>query len=273
MGQVPNRERDIRFVLVEPAHPGNIGGAARAMKNMGFADLALVRPTRFPDPQAEWRAAGATDVLERARVYDSLDAAIGDRALVAGTSARQRSVPWPTRTAAAFAAQIRAESPAQPVAVLFGREVSGLTNEELRRCHLRVVIPADPAYSSLNLAMAVQVVAYELRQAINTDAPVGADASAGADDQADWDRPPASADQMAGFYAHLERVLLGIGFQDPKAPRQSMTRLKRLFARVRPDATEAAMLRGVLTHIERALGHRAHAAPGDAAAKGRPPTV
>ena len=234
MDRVPNRERDIRFVLVEPSHPGNIGGAARAMKNMGFADLALVRPARFPDPQAVWRAAGATDVLERTRVYDSLDAAIGDRALVAGTSARQRSVPWPTRTAAAFAAQIRAESPAQPVAVLFGREVHGLTNEELRRCHLRVVIPADPAYSSLNLAMAVQVVAYELRQAISADAPVGAD------DQADWDRPPASVDAMAGFYAHLERVLLAIGFQDPKAPRQSMTRLKRLFARVRPDATEAA---------------------------------
>lgn len=268
MGQVPNRERDIRFVLVEPSHPGNIGGAARAMKNMGFADLALVRPTRFPDPQAVWRAAGATDVLERARVYDSLDAAIGDRALVAGTSARQRSVPWPTRTAAAFAAQIRAESPMQPVAVLFGREVHGLTNEELRRCHLRVVIPADPAYSSLNLAMAVQVVAYELRQAISADAT-----AANADDQADWDRPPASADQMAGFYAHLERVLLAIGFQDPKAPHQSMTRLKRLFARVRPDATEAAMLRGVLTHIERTLGHRDHATPGSDAAKGRPPTV
>lgn len=245
------RERNIRFVLVEPGHPGNIGGAARAMKNMGFADLALVRPARFPDPQAVWRAAGATDVLDAARVFDSLDAAIGDRALVVGTSARQRSVPWPTRTAAEFATQIRAEPPTLPVAVLFGREVSGLTNDELRRCHLRLVIPANPAYSSLNLAMAVQVVAYELRQAIAAPAPQRPD------NQADWDRPPASVEQMAGFYAHLERVLVAIGFQDPKAPRQSMTRIKRLFARVYPDATEAAMLRGVLTHIERALNLRA----------------
>ena len=241
--------RNIRFVLVEPDHPGNIGGAARALKNMGFADLALVRPRRFPDPQATWRAAAAADVLDAAGVFDSVDDAIGDRVLVAGASARQRSVPWPTRTAAEFAAQVAGEPAGRPVAVLFGREVSGLTNDELRRCHVQVVIPADPGYTSLNLAMAVQVLAYELRQALRADAPpVG--------DEAVWDRPLANATQMAALYAHIERVLVGIDFLDPKAPRQAMTRLQRLFARVRPDATEVAMFRGVLTHIERAVGRR-----------------
>lgn len=242
--------RNIRFVLVEPDHPGNIGGAARALKNMGFSDLALVRPARFPDPQATWRAAAAADVLDAAGVFDNLDDAIADRVLVAGASARQRSVPWPTRTAAEFAAQVAGEPPARPVAVLFGREVSGLTNDELRRCHVRVVIPADPGYTSLNLAMAVQVLAYELRQALHADTPLG-------DDAAGWDRPLANATQMSALYAHIERVLVGIDFLDPKAPRQAMTRLRRLFARVRPDATEVAMFRGVLTHIERAAGRRA----------------
>ena len=241
--------RNIRFVLVEPDHPGNIGGAARALKNMGFTDLALVRPKRFPDPQATWRAAAAVDVLEAALVFDSLDDAIGDRVFVAGTSARRRSVPWPTRTAAEFAAQVAAESPGQPVAVLFGREVSGLTNDELRLCHLRVVIPADAGYTSLNLAMAVQILAYELRQALDAAAPL-------AEAEPDWDRPLANAAQMAALYAHIERVLVGIDFLDLKAPRQAMTRLKRLFARVRPDATEVAMFRGVLTHVERAVGQR-----------------
>ena len=240
--------RAIRFVLVEPDHPGNVGGAARALKNMGFADLALVRPRRFPDPQATWRAAAAADVLDAAGVFDSLDDAIGDRVLVAGASARQRSVPWPTRTAAEFAAQVAGEPPGRAVAVLFGREVSGLTNDELRRCHVQVVIPADPGYTSLNLAMAVQVLAYELRQALCAGGP--------SDDDAAWDRPLANATQMAALYAHIERVLVGIDFLDPKAPRQAMTRLQRLFARVRPDATEVAMFRGVLTHIERAVVRR-----------------
>lgn len=241
--------RNIRFVLVEPDHPGNIGGAARALKNMGFTDLALVRPKRYPDAQATWRAAAAVDVLEAARVFDSLDDAIADRVLVAGTSARRRSVPWPTRTAEEFAAQVAAEPAGQPVAVLFGREVSGLTNDELRLSHLRVAIPADPEYTSLNLAMAVQILAYELRKALDATAPATTE-------EADWDRPLANAAQMAALYAHIERVLVGIDFLDLKAPRQAMTRLKRLFARVRPDATEVAMFRGVLTHVERAVARR-----------------
>ena len=233
----------LRVVLVEPSHPGNIGGAARAMKTMGFADLALVRPRRFPDPQAEWRAAGATDVLDAAKVFDTVDEAIADCALVAGTSARRRRIPLPVETAAAFAADLAASGAGgKPLAVLFGREDSGLTNDELERCVRHIVIPAHPGYPSLNLAMAVQVVCYELFQA-----SAGAEARIPA-----WDRRLASASELAGFYAHLEEVLVGIEFEDPAAPRRTMTRLRRLFGRVQPDETEVAILRGVLTHVQRA---------------------
>lgn len=236
--------QNLRVVLVEPSHPGNIGGAARAMKTMGFADLALVRPKRFPDPQAEWRAAGATDVLDAARVFDSVEDAIADCAVVAGTSARRRRIPLPVDSAAEFAARIAAQGAGdKPFAVLFGREDSGLTNEELERCTRHVAIPAHPGYPSLNLAMAVQVVCYELYQAL---APLG--------DAPPWDRRLASADELAGFYAHLEEVLVAIEFEDPSAPRRTMTRLKRLFGRVEADETEVAILRGVLTHVQRAIG-------------------
>ena len=239
---------NVRIVLVEPDHPGNIGGVARAMKNMGLADLALVRPVRYPDPQAEWRAAQAVDVLDAAKVFDSLDEAIEDCGLVAGTSARNRRVPWPTDTAAEFAERVAGHGGERPVAVLFGREASGLTNEELQRCRVHVVIPADAAYASLNLAMSVQVVCYELRKAF-----LGADAGAPGPD---WDRELASAAEVEGFHEHLEAVLRLIDFHDPAAPRQSLTRLRRLFARVDMDETEVAMLRGILTHVERAVGAR-----------------
>lgn len=236
---------DVRVVLVEPSHPGNIGGVARAMKTMGIQDLALVRPRRFPDPQADWRASQATDVLDRATVVSSLEEVIADCGLVIGTSTRERRIPWPTQTAAEFASELAREgSRGRPVAILFGREVSGLTNDELQRCNLHLVIPANPAYPSLNLAMAVQVVCYELYKAAErreTNVRTG------------WDRPYATRAELEAFFVHLEDVLRAVDFYDPKAPRQAMVRLRRLFERVRADETEVGMLRGVLTHIERAI--------------------
>ncbi len=161
----------LRIVLVETSHPGNIGGAARAMKTMGLAaTCGWSARRRYPDPQAEWRAAGALDVLDRAMVVDSLDAAIADCTLVVGTSTRARRIPWPMVTATRTRATVRARTATQPVAMLFGRETSGLTNDELQRCHLHLQIPANPEYPSLNLAMAVQVVCYELYQAQLRDA-------------------------------------------------------------------------------------------------------
>lgn len=242
----------VRIVLVAPSHPGNIGAAARAMKTMGLSDLALVRPERFPDPQAEWRAAAAVDVLRRATVYESLAAAVAGCSQVAGASARRRHVPWPWATAADFARQVadrptRAAVP-QPVAVLFGREASGLTNAELEACQLHVEIPAHPAYPSLNLAMAVQVVCYELRQAMLRR--TGGEPAA-----APWDRPLAGAEALAGFYRHLEEVLRDIGFlHAADSAGIAMTRLRRLFGRIALDETEVAMLRGVLRHAARAAG-------------------
>ena len=237
------RLAEIRVVLVEPSHPGNIGGAARAMKTMGLVELALVRPKRFPDPQAEWRAASASDVLNAARVFDRLDDAIADCAVVAGTSARSRRIPWPAATAEDFAARLARDGlGGKPAAILFGRETSGLANRELQRCNCHVAIPASEAYSSLNLAMAVQVVGYELRKAFAASGPPPA-----------RDRPLASAAQLAGFYEQLERLLIDIDFQSAGTPHQAMTRLRRLFARHAPDETEVAVLRGVVSHMERAL--------------------
>ena len=237
---------NLRIVLVETSHPGNIGGAARAMKTMGLEQLWLVRPGRYPDPQAEWRAAGALDVLDRAVVVDSLDAAIADRTLVIGTSTRARRIPWPLLTPRELGARLGAESSHAKVALLFGREASGLTNDELQRCHLHLQIPANPAYPSLNVAMAVQVVCYELHLA-TLDAPLDAQA---------WDREPASVAAVDGLLVHLEDVLARVEFLDRDNPGQVMTRLRRLFTRIRPDDTEVKMLRGALTEIERSLATR-----------------
>ena len=236
----------VRIVLIETSHPGNIGGAARAMKTMGLKDLWLVRPQRYPDPQAEWRSAGALDVLDTARVVQDLDEAIADCVLVIGTSARNRRIPWPLLTARQLGPRIVAEAAGRPIAVLFGREASGLTNDELQRCHLHLQIPANPEYASLNLAMAVQVVCYELYQA-RFDVAEAPEALAS-------DRDPAPVAAVEGMLGHLEQVLMHVEFLDADNPGQVMTRLRRLFTRIRPDETEVQMLRGALTEIQRALG-------------------
>jgi len=230
---------NVRVVLVEPSHPGNIGGAARAMKTMGLSDLALVNPGRYPDPQAEWRAAGAQDVLESSQVFDSVEAAIADAQWVVGTSTRVRRIPWPLMKAEDAVAGIVERQAAQKIAILFGRETSGLTNDELQKCHCHLVIPANPAYSSLNLAMAVQVVCYELYRQLDAS-PV---------ESQQWDRSPASSAQLEGLIEHFERVLIESEFLDPDNPGQTMTRLRRLLTRVTPDETEVQMLRGVLKQL------------------------
>ena len=237
--------RQVRIVLVEPSHPGNIGAAARAMKTMGFQSLHLVRPKRFPDPQADWRAAQAADVVAGAAVCDSLDEAIGDCALAVGTSTRKRRIPWPRADAETLAARLVGLGDDQPVAILFGREASGLTNDELQRCQLHLIIPAHPAYPSLNLAMAVQVVCYELFKA-----------SGGAAPPAPADRRLATAAELEAMFAHLEATLRRIDFLKDSARRQAMPRLRRLFGRAALDETELGMLRGLLTRIDD-LAHRA----------------
>ena len=236
---------NIRIVLVNTTHPGNIGGVARAMKNMGLSKLYLVSPGGFPDEQARWRAASAADILESARVVETLDAAIGDCQFVVGTSARERRIPWPLLDARQCAQRIASASRSEQVAVLFGREDRGLTNEELQLCNLHLNIPAAETYSSLNLAMAVQIVAYELRmQAVD---PPAAETDG-------WDAPFASRDEMERFYTHLEETLVAIGFLDPTAPRQLMARLRRLYGRLRLDQMELNILRGILTETQKRAG-------------------
>jgi tRNA (cytidine32/uridine32-2'-O)-methyltransferase len=237
---------NIRIVLVNTSHPGNIGGVARAMKNMGLSRLVLVEPRQYPDEQATWRAAGALDVLEAAVICETLDEAIADCQFVVGTSARERRIPWPLLDPRRCAGEVAVRAGDEQVALLFGREDRGLTNEELQRCNLHLHIPSDPAYSSLNLAMAVQIVCYELRMLHLADS-----LPASADDQ--WDAPFSTAENMERFYEHLEETLVGIGFLDPAAPRQLMVRLRRLYGRVRLDEMELNILRGILTETQKFL--------------------
>lgn len=230
----------IRIVLVNTSHPGNIGSAARAMKTMGLTELYLVTPERFPDPKAVEMSSGAADILDQAIVVNSLDEAIADATLVIGTSARSRSVPWPLITPREMGEKIKHESPNSQIAIVFGHEQSGLSNEELQRCHVHVQIPANPDYSSLNLSAAVQVLAYECRLA-SLDQSVSNE---------EWDYRLATADEMEKYFNHLQEVLIQIDFLKMSAPRKLMTRLRRLYLRTRPDVMEMNILRGMLTAVQ-----------------------
>lgn len=232
----------VRFVLIDTAQPGNIGAAARAIKNMGFGNLVLVKPQVFPSDRAVWRAAGATDVLESARVVGSLDDAISDCHLVIGTSARERRIPWPIANARDCAEKVLSEPEGNQVAILFGREHSGLTNDELQRCHMHLHIPSFEGYSSLNIAAAIQVVAYELRMARLVQK-----GTATIDNP--WDEPMASSEEVEHLLAHMENVMTESGFLDPQNPRQTLTRIRRLFTRLRLDTSEVAILRGMLRAV------------------------
>jgi tRNA (cytidine32/uridine32-2'-O)-methyltransferase len=231
----------IRIVLVGTTHPGNIGAVARAMKNMGLSDLALVNPRHFPHEDATARASGATDVLDGAKVVSSLSEALTDCVYVAGASARSRTINWPSMGPRDCAERMILESKEGVVAAVFGPEKSGLHNDDLDLCHTLLTIPTDPGFSSLNLAMAVQVLTYELRVAGMVDPGPGFDSEA----------PPATGEEMERFYTHLEQVLMDIQFLNPDNPRYLMRRMRRMFIRTRPDKNEANILRGLLAAIDR----------------------
>ncbi|WP_086931145.1 tRNA (cytosine(32)/uridine(32)-2'-O)-methyltransferase TrmJ [Agarilytica rhodophyticola] len=238
------RLKRIRMVMVNTTHPGNIGAAARAIKNMGLSSLVLVDPKEFPSPKAVWRAAGAVDVLENVKVVSTLDEAISGCGLVVGTSARERRIPWPLLTPRECGDRVCVESQEHDIAILFGREDRGLTNEELQKCNYHVHIPANADYSSLNIAAAMQVIAYEIRMSfLNQEAGQAITFD-------DWDMPPAKQQDLEMYYTHLEETLAKLGFYDPKNPRQTMTRMRRLYSRVRMDEMELSIMRGMLTSIQ-----------------------
>jgi len=234
----------IRVVLVNTTQPGNIGGAARAMMNMGLSRLYLVQPEVFPSDRAIWRAAGASSILDSAVVVDSFDEAVSDCHLVVGTSARERRIPWPLVDPRECSTRVLSESTKSEVALVFGREHSGLTNDELQKCHLHVHIPSNPEYSSLNLCAAVQVLAYELRMqalCLVGELPI----------REEWDEPLAPNKAVDLLIEHFERAMVHSGFHDPENPRQTMTRLRRMMNRIRPDESEVQILRGFLASTEK----------------------
>lgn len=236
----------VKVILVETSHPGNIGASARAMKNMGLTELVLVKPLDFPNMKAVFRSASAGDVVRDAKVVETVEEAIADCQLVIGTSARERRIPWPLLSPKECGEKVvTAFDGDQKVGLLFGRESRGLTNEELQQCQFHVNIPTGEAYSSLNLGMAVQVICYEVLQA----KLAGSEGSRRSEQE--WDRPYADSAAVEHFYNHLEETLIQVGFHDPENPRQLMTRLRRLFNRVRVDQMEVNILRGFLTAINR----------------------
>lgn len=239
----------IRVVLIEPSHPGNIGGVARAMGNMGMTDLALINPAEFTGDVAMARASGADWILHRATQYASLDDAIAECVQVYGLTARPRSVAWPSLAPWEAAGKALAHTRSgQPVAFVFGRERSGLTNRELDRCNALIRIPVNHAMPSLNLAAAVMVMLYELRRSLLATGFI-------ADDDRCPDNPrqfPASAAQLHGYYAHLQRVLQLIDFTDGRSA-TLMRKMIRLFSRSDLSSEEINILRGILTAVEKSI--------------------
>lgn len=234
---------NVKVVLVGTSHSGNIGSAARAMKVMGLKHMVLVDPQCEVDAQAIALAAGASDIALNARVVENLEQAVEDCGLVVGTSARSRTLEWPMLDPRECGEKFAQEGLHHKVAIVFGRERTGLTNEELQKCHYHVAIPANPEYSSLNLAMAVQTLCYEIRVAYLNQ------------EQAQF-APPQEVEyarhhQLEMFYGHLEKVLVETQFISEDKPGQVMNKLRRLFSRARPEEQELNILRGILTAVEK----------------------
>lgn len=229
---------NIRIVMVQTWHPGNIGAAARAMKTMGLEDLVLVNPVDYPSTEAESLAAGAIDVLNSAKVVSSLDDALADCQLVIATSARTRSHPWPIKECREMGSQIIQEAQSGKVAILFGPERMGLNNDDLRRAHFHMDIPGNPDYNVLNVASAIQLVCYECFMASREHFEPN-------------EKSYPLVNELEGFYQHLETTLDKVGFLIKAHPGQAMLRLKRLFTRARPEKIELNMLRGILSSMDK----------------------
>jgi TrmH family RNA methyltransferase len=234
----------VRIVLIDPSHPGNVGSVARAMKNMALDDLTLVRPRSFPHPESNALAAGADDVLAKARVVDSVIEAIGDCGFIAGTTSRPRSYYWEFTTPREVAVTIAGLGAENRAALLFGSERYGLGTEDLNHCNVLVRIPANPAYCSLNLAMSVQLLAYELFMAREQPQP-----------HVQLEQPLAPAGDVEHFYSHLHQVLNEIDFEDRTG--HLMERLRRLFNRAQLDRNELNILRGILSAVQGRRGQSA----------------
>jgi TrmH family RNA methyltransferase len=247
----------IVVVLVEPSHPGNIGATARAMKNMGLRRLRLVAPAQFPHAEASSRASGATDLLAEAEVFDDLKAALADTAWVAGTTARSREISLPVRTAEAAADEVAAQAASGGLAAMvFGRENHGLSNPELDLCNRLVRIPTAEDYSSLNLAQAVQILAYELRRAV----------LAGAESD-DGEALPAGGAILEDLFEHWEAVVRDVGFINPQNPERTFRRFRQLILRAAPTEAEVMFLRGFLSAITKRI-HGPRRRPGKGGANG-----
>ncbi len=232
--------KNIRVVLTQTSHPGNIGAAARALKTMSLGTLALVRPRHFPHPDADARATGALDVLQRAEVHDSLAAALHGCVLAVAATKRQRELRHEMMDARAAARELLAQAASHPVAIVFGNETSGLSSEEAGLCQIWACIPANPGYASLNLAAAVQVFAYELRMALPESAPPSAP-----------EFEPANHEQVERLYQHFEKTMVHAGFHDPANPKRLLQRLRRLLARARLETEEVNILRGFLKAVDK----------------------
>ena len=236
---------NVRIVLVNTSDCRNIGSAARAMKTMGLSQLVLVDPIEMPNGQAQALAAGATDVLANAKVVSTMEEAVKDCGLVVGTSARSRTLPWPMLEPRTCGEKMISEVKDYPVALVFGRESSGLTNEELQLCHFHVQIPANPEYSSLNLAMAVQTLSYEVRMAY-----LAAEQAQYKQSEDEEEYPV--IEETERMFEHFEQALKATGFIVPSHPGLVMTKLRRFINRARPDTKEVKMWRGILSSVEKA---------------------
>tara|TARA_B100001248_G_scaffold95946_1_gene71279 strand:+ start:892 stop:1635 length:744 start_codon:yes stop_codon:yes gene_type:complete len=235
------------FILVEPSHPGNIGASARAIKNMGFKNLSLVKPKGFPDDEAFYRAKGAKDILENVKIFDDLASALKDSTLIFGTSARTRTIPWPTKTSSELKDTLDNElkNMNSKICFVFGREISGLSNEELQMCDYHIKIPTEEDFSSINLSHSVQIISYVLKMEIDNQ-----------DQYSNEEQSSLTFQDNEYLIEHFDEVMKKIDFYDQENPKQVKTRIRRLVKRLKPDKLEMGILRGFLAKIEQVLNKK-----------------